>query len=384
MSYGFARASTSNVCYQLIAAADIDEHANATYEAMLGLRPEHFDVRELEGKGALDDFLRSSGRDPSLPMVLIGCSPCQGFSSHRKKDPREDVRDSLLEAFGRLAAAMRPAIVVMENVPEILSHKHWDHFSAWRRSLEQVGYKIRVKIFNLAGFGVPQERFRAVAIAARDWRYFGMPKATLHPSEYHTVRSAIGHLEPLEAGGKSERDPMHLTSRHRTETVDLMRLIPPDGGSRRALPSDVGPRCLQKVDGFRDVYGRLFWDKPAVAITARCRTPSCGRFVHPEQHRGLSVREAALLQGFPPEYLFEGPFDDKFKQIGNAVSPTFADAVARHLDRQWIVDHDDPAADTGAEGDISMPIQKSISSSLAAIKRGRQPGLEHRSSIAIA
>lgn len=85
------------------------------------------------------------------------------------------------------------------------------------------------------------------------------------------------------------------------------------------------------MEGFYDVYGRLAWDKPAVTITARCRTPSCGRFVHPEQDRGLSVREAALLQGFPKDFYFEGPFDDKYKQIGNAVSPIFSTRLAGHV-----------------------------------------------------
>jgi DNA (cytosine-5)-methyltransferase 1 len=119
------------------------------------------------------------------------------------------------------------------------------------------------------------------------------------------------------------------------------------------------------VDGFRDVYGRLFWDRPAVAMTTKCRTPSAGRYGHPEQHRGLSVREAALLQGFPADYSFEGPFDDKFRQIGNAVSPPFAEAIARHLDAVWggtIVERDDA-------GDITAPIPKSFSSSIAGIKR---------------
>jgi DNA (cytosine-5)-methyltransferase 1 len=110
----------------------------------------------------------------------------------------------------------------------------------------------------------------------------------------------------------------------------------------------------------------MFWDRPANAITTRCRTPSAGRYAHPTQDRGLSVREAALLQGFPPDYFFEGPFDDKFKQIGNAVSPLFAQAIAEHLDTEWFSDHD-TAIDTC--GDIIRPINKSISSTLASVKR---------------
>ena len=132
----------------------------------------------------------------------------------------------------------------------------------------------------------------------------------------------------MQAGGKDPNDPMHMTSRHRKETIDILKQVPKDGGNR---PRGIGPQCLDKVEGFYDVYGRLAWDKTAVTITARCRTPSCGRFVHPDQDRGLSVREAALLQGFPADFYFEGPFDDKYKQIGNAVSPIFSTALAGHV-----------------------------------------------------
>lgn len=164
---------------------------------------------------------------------------------------------------------------------------------------------------------------------------------------------------------------MHITSKHRAETIELLSKIPKDGGSRRSLPEGEGPECLRKVDGFRDVYGRLSWDKASVAITARCRTPSCGRFTHPEQNRGLSVREAALLQGFPESFYFEGPFDDKYKQIGNAVSPVFAEALAKHIDGVWLPPHGDGEEDE--LGDVQAPLLKSFSSRIASLKKSKAP-----------
>jgi DNA (cytosine-5)-methyltransferase 1 len=144
-----------------------------------------------------------------------------------------------------------------------------------------------------------------------------------------TVREAIGKLKPLDPkGGVDSGDPMHKTSNHRDSTIQTLALIPKDGGAR---PRGVGPKCLDKVAGFYDVYGRLWWDRPAITITARCRTPSCGRFTHPEQNRGLSIREAALLQGFPKTFIFKGPFDDCYKQIGNAVPPPFSVVLAQHI-----------------------------------------------------
>ena len=365
MSYGFHTAASSNVKYRVLGGLDIDQHANATYERMLKKPAIMNDIRRLADREELNNALNQWGYDPTKPLILIGCAPCQGFSSHRKKDRREDERNELLAAFGAIVLALEPALVVMENVPEMLQKKHWRHYEAFSSQLEKHGYLTRARLHNLASFGVPQERYRALVLSSRLSHRIEMPKPTHLPSKFISVRDVIEELPPLSAGEVCKLDPMHKTSKHRPETVELLKLIPHDGGSRKSLPDGVGPKCHTKVDGFRDVYGRLWWDRPAVAITARCRTPSCGRFVHPTQDRGLSVREAGLLQGFPTDYHFEGPFDDKFKQIGNAVAPTFARALAEHIDQAWV----GKAAATSFEEDVRAPIEKSISSALAGMKR---------------
>ena len=369
MSHGFAMAQSRNVEFRIRAAVDMDRHANATYERAFGITPLHADIRKVAQPAVLNRLKQQWKLNGQSPLVLIGCAPCQGFSSHRKKDPRSDARNSLLAPFARIVTQLMPDLVIMENVPEMLREEHWPHFARWRKLVEAAGYSVRVQIHNLAQFGVPQERYRALVIASRDWKHFRMPPPVLSPSSFATVREAIGHLPPLAAGEVNISDPMHKTSRHREETVNLLRQIPPDGGSRSALPRSVAPECLTHVDGFRDVYGRLAWDIPAVAITARCRTPSCGRFAHPVQHRGLSIREAALLQGFPSDFQFEGPFDDCFKQIGNAVSPIFAKSIAEHLDAEWNRDHSRPLEVTDYREDIVGPFSKSFSSSIAGRKR---------------
>jgi DNA (cytosine-5)-methyltransferase 1 len=367
-SLGFDLANTDQIDYRVMGAVELDPHAAATYERALGAPVHLGDVRELLKPDVLKAVSEPWHGDG--PLVLIGCAPCQGFSSHRKKDKRQDTRNSLLAAFADIAVALAPEVIVMENVPEMLSRQHWPHFAEWKSRLEVAGYTVRIAIHNLAEFGVPQERFRALVIASR-WRSFEMPQPFLSHEEFKTVRDAIGSLPPLEAGEVDPHDPMHMTSKHRPATIELIKQIPLDGGSRRSLPAGVGPSCWDGVDGFRDVYGRLWWDRAAVAITARCRTPSCGRFVHPEQHRGLTVREAALLQGFPADTYFDGPFDDKFKQIGNAVSPIFAKAVAEHLAKEWFADHTDSSR-LLPEAPLVLPLQKSFSSSIAALKRTRK------------
>lgn len=365
MSHGFLSASSNEVEYKVLGGLDVDRHAAATYRRMIGRPCLEMDVCDLSQPKALAEALKVWEYDPKLPLILIGCAPCQGFSSHRKKDKRQDVRNNLLSAFAKVVSLVEPDLVVMENVPEMLYQEHWHHFQAFKEALASDGFQLRARVENLATFGVPQERYRALVLASRECGRVQMPIPHVRPAHFKTVRDAIGGLPALAAGERDPNDPMHITSKHRAETLNILRHIPKDGGSRRSLPAGIGPACHTRVDGFRDVYGRLWWDRPAVAITARCRTPSCGRFVHPSQDRGLSVREAALLQGFPRDFMFEGPFDDKFKQIGNAVSPQFSFSLALHLAEVW------SGAGHGASpcGDVTKPITKSISSSLAAMKR---------------
>lgn len=333
MSYGFHEASRQSGFFKVIAAFDIDKYAGATYETNLGLKPIATDLAE----EAIEDIVRAVASQrtvPNKPLLVIGCAPCQGFSAHRRKDPRHDSRNYLIRRFAEIAVALEPTLVIMENVSELLGKAHCHHYESFRSTLESAGYIVSADTINMAEYGVPQKRMRALVLASRIGEA-PMPEPILERRCFRTVRDAIGLLPALGAGECSRHDPMHITSRHKPETVEMLKLIPLDGGSR---PPGVGPACLDRVSGFGDVYGRLFWDRPSVTITARCRTPSCGRFVHPEQHRGLSVREAALLQSFPPSYMFEGPFDDKYKQIGNAVPPAFSRHLAIHLEA-WLRSH---------------------------------------------
>jgi DNA (cytosine-5)-methyltransferase 1 len=323
MSYGFHKIGELTGRFRWAGAFDIDQHAIKTYETNYGCQPENIDL----GDADIEDIKNAIKREADNDLIVIGCAPCQGFSSHRKKDPRKDLRNTLVGRFAEIAVSLNPKLIIMENVPDLLSKKHWHHYKAFKSVLEEAGYNINVKILNMADFGAPQARFRAVVLASKDF-IPSLPEPVFSPSTYRTVRDAIEWLPFLSAGEKNKDDAMHVTSKHRKTTIEILRHVPKDGGSR---PKGIGPACLDKVEGFSDVYGRLSWDRPAVTITARCRTPSCGRFAHPEQDRGLSVREAGLLQGFPPGFIFEGPFDDKFKQIGNAVSPIFSMRLAAHI-----------------------------------------------------
>jgi DNA (cytosine-5)-methyltransferase 1 len=326
MSYGFHLASRFMPQIRNVGAFDIDEHANKTYENNFGVKPFNIDLGNSSTQ-EIKDLLKTNGYAETDPVIVIGCAPCQGFSSHRKKDPRKDARNSLVGKFAEIAIGLNADFIIMENVPDLLSVKHKRHYDQFEKTLKTAGYKINVKIINMADYGVAQARFRTLVLASKEFTP-SIPESIVGRLDHYTVYDAIGHLPPLSAGQKCMLDEMHITSKHRPETVEIIKQVPKDGGSR---PRGVGPQCLDKVSGFYDVYGRLAWKKPSITITARCRTPSCGRFSHPEQDRGLSVREAALLQGFPPDFHFSGPFDDKFKQVGNAVPPLFSRVLASHV-----------------------------------------------------
>lgn len=369
-SYGFSKARRQGLDVRILGGVDIDAHACATYRRMVGAPSEQLDIAALARRPSmLSGLLDRWGWADHDRRILVGCAPCQGFAAHRKAVEGRDPRRSLFVDFCRLAMTLRPDAIFIENVPDLFAKRHWPYFTNGRSMLEAAGYVVRGRIYNLADFGLPQERFRAVVMAFR--HPFRMPEPLFGHAQHRTVRQAIGHLPSLRPGEASDSDPMHVTSRHRPETIATLARIPRDGGNR---PVGVGPKCLDRAraahGGFTDVYGRLAWDRPAVTITARCRTPSCGRFVHPEQNRGLSIREAALLQGFPGDYMFEGPFDDRFKQIGNAVPPLVAKIMAEHV-LGVISAGRDTGATVSDPRDIVRPVGPGFAVTINGIKRRR-------------
>lgn len=335
VSAGILAAAPPDVEFTVVTAVDHDQYCCETYSRMIGVPCNKLDIAKLaRSPRLLEEFITGWRLDRFDKLLLVGCAPCQGFAAHRKSIGGADKRRTLFGDFCRIAARLKPDALFMENVPDLFSKSYWPYFRDGRDLLEQSGIIVKSRIYNFASFGLPQERFRAIIMGFR--KDFFMPAGFLAPDNFRTVRDAIGDLPILAAGESCADDPMHIVSKHRPSTIEILSKVPKDGGNR---PEGVGPACLDRArkthGGYTDVYGRLPWDRPSVTITARCRTPSCGRFAHPEQNRGLSVREAALIQGFPSEYYFSGPFDEKFKQVGNAVPPLvakyFAEFVAAQL-----------------------------------------------------
>jgi DNA (cytosine-5)-methyltransferase 1 len=336
MSWGFKSTRGSHLAFEVLAGIDINEHALASYAANIGANALSLDVFEIaKNPEILRKVVPELSENRKWPLLFVGCAPCQGFSAHRKKDPRDDDRNNLMFAFAKICKFYNPEYVVMENVPEILSGRFNNYYFRAKEVLTQCGYKINESILDLSLFGVPQRRRRALVLASKQ-AVISMPEPVFSTDNAPTVRHAISHLNNIKAGETDSIDPMHKAPNHTPRIIEKIKNIPPDGGDRRTLPKNQQLDCHSKVDegdapGFTDVYGRLRWDTPSVTITAKSSTPSCGRFLHPEQHRNISLREAAILQGFPQSYEFKGPFAQRYRQVGEAVPPLFTRFVAERI-----------------------------------------------------
>lgn len=370
-SLGFAALNNVIPVFKMLGGCDINKISAQTYSHNYGTKEINDDVLKLAyEEGQLEKLLSDIGFDKNKPTVLIGCAPCQGFSSHRKKhwNEEDDVRNSLILAFAHIVEKINPAVIIMENVPEFLSKRYWNYFATAKKHFEKCGYIVKQNIYNAAMFGVPQERFRSIVIGMK--KEFLMPTGYYSPDQYRTVRDAIGHLPEVEAGAVCDSDPMHKSAAHKKSTIDVIKQVPHNGGNR---PIGVGPVCLDKTTGFSDVYGRLFWDKPAITITHYARNPASGRYTHPEQDRGLTAREAALLQSFPNGFEFTGKSDDVYRQIGEAVPPLLAAGIATNVLIELIstVPTDEELKENPAP--IDKPVSSSYSSVIAGIKtKGKQ------------
>ena len=323
LSLGLTRAG-----FDVKGAIDNDNLAVKTYrENHPDTRVFPCDIRSLEPEDVMDDLRIKPGELD----LLAGCPPCQGFSALRTFNGSrefEEPMNDLIFQFSRFVRAFRPRAIMMENVPALRDNYRMEEL---RLKLDELEYKHSDRIFDAANFGVAQRRKRMILVGARD----GCPDFAKPLRRYLPISEALWRLDPPE----KTTDPMHNYDVQRSDKVtSLIRRIPKDGGSRTALPDEDQLPCHRKFDGFRDIYGRMAWSKPAPTITGGCINPSKGRFLHPYEHRAITLREAARLQGFPGGYKFDMT-RGRYRvagMIGNAFPPNFAKhhalAIRRHLE----------------------------------------------------
>jgi DNA (cytosine-5)-methyltransferase 1 len=309
--------------FNVIAGVELDVVAAETY---LMNHQDHVmyrsDIRSIN----VADLMRELGLGPGDLDLLAGCPPCQGFSTHRtrnKSSSVDDHRNDLVFEFLRFVKELMPKTIMMENVPGLAKDARISKFKA---EIKKLGYQVgdsSVAVKDAADFCVPQRRKRMILQASR----YGLIEHPKPTAKKKTVRDA---LAKLTRHGES-RDILHdLPEKRHPRILSLIKLIPKDGGSRTDLPQRYWLPCHKRNPGsYRDVYGRMSWDEVAPTMTGGCHNPSKGRFLHPEEDRAITLREAALLQTFPKSYKFSLR---KGKEaialmIGNALPPEF---IRRH------------------------------------------------------
>lgn len=265
--------------------------------------------------------------------LLAGCPPCQGFSSVRKLNKKRSVRDkrnSLVLEYLRMVMELKPLTIMMENVPGLIDYFL---FKKVLKELDKLGYKPEVDIVDIKNYGVPQRRKRLVLVGS----ILGKINIVKGVDKKITVRDKIGNLEPVEFTG----DPLHqIVMKHSKRIQEQIAKTPKDGGGRTDLGIEFILPCHKKKNvGFKDIYGRLRWDDYSSTITSGCLNPSKGRFLHPQENRVITPREAALLQSFPPDYKFplDIPKSALALLIGNALPPQFSyiqcKNIKEHIDK---------------------------------------------------
>lgn len=316
--------------FDVRAGIDVDPSCRYAYERNNGARFIDKSVEDIAPNTIRDSYVE--GR----PTVLVGCAPCQPFSTYSRNLSDEKWR--LLAAFGRLVREVRPDIVSMENVARLRTFQKGRVFREFLDSLAALGYFIWEDVVSCAAYGVPQTRKRLVVLASRIGPIELVPP-THELSDQVTVRETIAHLPPIPAGGRDPEDPLHCASGLSATNLARIRASKP-GQSWKDWDPALLAECHRRHTGrwYGSVYGRMSWDALAPTITTQCNGFGNGRFGHPEQDRAMSLREAALLQTFSRTYEFLQPgqrceIAPTARWIGNAVPVSLGRAVARSVRR---------------------------------------------------
>jgi DNA (cytosine-5)-methyltransferase 1 len=310
----------------VVAGIDLDPACKFPYEANNNANFIERDVSKVTGEELSTLFGNATIK------ILAGCAPCQPFSTYvQGLQQAENGKWGLLYEFARLAKDVQPDIITMENVPTVARHAVFHDFV---KVLKDLGYDVWHAVVDSSLYGVPQSRNRMVLLASKHGRIEMIAPTHIKPK---TVRDAIEGLPVLSAGGVAANDRLHTSSSLSEKNILRIKVSKP-GGSWKDWPTELIAKCHLKEKGktYRSVYGRMEWDKPAPTMTTQCYGFGNGRFGHPEQNRAISLREAAILQSFPQDYLFvsdsnQVTFTTLGRMIGNAVPVDLGRAIARSI-----------------------------------------------------
>lgn len=314
----------------VVAGIDIDPSCKFAYETNNQALFVNEDITKISSE-AVNQYFNNNE-----VSILVGCAPCQPFSkysSRYRKEGRKDDKWRLLSYFQNIIIQITPDIISIENVPNLREEEIFINFI---NELERLSYHVFVQVVKCQDYGVPQKRKRLVMLASR----FGdiqLIAPIYHQGQYKTVRMAIGNLPQIEDGEICTTDSLHRASKlSPTNKRRIIQSTP--GGTWRDWDDDLVLDCHKKITGktFPSVYGRMEWDQPSPTITTQFYGYGNGRFGHPEQNRAISLREGAILQSFPDDYIFCDTEHNVSKrdvatQIGNAVPVALGEAIGRSI-----------------------------------------------------
>lgn len=342
LSIGFER-----VGFKCVFANDIEEDFINTLKANhphIGTKLG--DIRNLKGS----DILESTGLSKGAIKLIVGGPPCQGFSTVGKRW-LEDPRNQLFREYYRVVKEISPEVFVFENVTGLMSMDGGAVLEEIIKLFSELGYKVKYQVLNAVEYGVPQHRERIIIVGSKKDKEFNYPRPT------HSIQGALFDLKPaitmaealsdlplIEAGEESNEYLMspqneyqkarrksctelsyHNAPSHGESLLNVISRVP-EGGSYLDIPEEHWP-----TSGYPNSYARLWWDRPTTTLTRNFGTPSSARCIHPKCHRGLTAREGARIQSFDDDYIFAGAKTSRNLQIGNAVPPLLAEAIAKEI-----------------------------------------------------
>jgi len=318
----------------VLAGLDNDNSCAFSYEKNNNSKFILADIANYNFKEMEDMYSKGSIR------VLVGCAPCQPFSSHtyKAKNKQKDDRWNLINYFIKAIRVLKPDIISMENVRGIIKT---DVFNNFVNEIRNMNYKIDYKVVYAPDYGIPQSRNRLVFLASRLGE-ITVPNATHQKRDYVTVDMIIKHLPDIKSGEVDLKDEVHRVKNLSPLNIRRIRQSKPKGTWRDWDP-DLLPNCYRRTSGqtYTSVYGRMSWNDVSPTITTQFYNYGSGRFGHPEQDRPLSIREGALLQTFPKAYEFRkgAPMSTMARHIGNAVPPrlgyVIGETIMEHLNKYY-------------------------------------------------
>ena len=312
----------------VVAGVDNDNRIRKTYES--NNKPSRFiasDIKDVD----IDALREELDICPKEPTLYAACTPCQPFSTLNTMHA-VDKRKSLLLDFATIVEQAPPDYIIVENVPGLSNAVGKDIYESFKKTLKKHGFRIDAEMLDAKEFGVPQTRKRFILVASRHG-HPRLPNPTTK-ERFKTVRDSIRKFPAIAHGQCSDSYKNHLARELRPHHLRIVEAVPVNGGSRKDVAdTSILLKCHQKNPGaHKDVFGRMSWDLPAPTLTCRCTDVYCGRFIHPAQHRGISLREAAALQTFDDQYEFFGDsILEQARQIGNAVPVSLAKLLGDNI-----------------------------------------------------